>query len=276
MIILSFVKKIRNFMERLRDDNVAAFSAQAAFFIILSSFPFLMFLLTLIQYLPIRESELMSVAVSVIPPAFNSYMLSIINEIYQKASGTIISITVITALWSASRGFLAIIRGLNSVYQIDETRNYIKLRITSTFYTLMFAIILIISLGFLVFGNSLYIWIQRKFPLLRDLALILISIRTTVSLCILVLFFILLYIFVPDRKSKLLDELPGAVLTSVGWMVFSYLYSYYIEHMGSYSYMYGSLTAIVLLMLWLYACMYMMFLGAEINVYLQSRRTARK
>lgn len=264
--IITYYKR---FLNKMQNDYVGAFSAQAAFFIILCFFPFLMFLLTLLQYLPITESATLSAAVDIIPPALSSYMESIITEIYDKSSGTIISITVITTLWSASRGFLAIIHGLNSVYEIKESRNYIKLRITSTFYTLIFAIILIITLGFLVFGTSLYVWIENKIPILRDLALVIISVRTIVGLCILITFFMILFLFVPDRKSHFFSELPGAVLTAAGWMTFSYLYSFYIEHMGSYSYMYGSLTAIVLLMLWLYACMYMMFIGAEINVLLQ-------
>lgn len=127
-----------------------------------------------------------------------------------------------------------------------------------------------------MFGNSLYVWIQHRVPALGEVALLIISIRTIVGLCILILFFLLLYIVIPDRKSSLMEELPGAVLTSLGWMVFSYLYSFYIENMGNYSKMYGSLTAIVLLMLWLYACMYMMFIGGEINVYLQSKRGRTK
>ncbi|WP_242940429.1 YihY/virulence factor BrkB family protein [Anaeromicropila populeti] len=256
-------------MHKLRDDYVSSFSAQAAFFIIISAFPFAMFLLTLIQYLPFTESTLLSLVAEYIPPAINATVISIITEIYDKASGTIISITAITALWSASRGFLAVIRGLNSVYGIHETRNYFKLRLVSTFYTLNFAIMLILSMCFLVFGNSLFLWIQHRLPKLEELALVIISLRTIVIMLVLVTFFLALYLFVPDRKSKLLNELPGAILSAAGWLIFSYLYSYYIEHLSNFSYTYGSLTAIVLLMLWLYACMYILFIGGAVNVWLK-------
>ncbi|SFR57059.1 membrane protein [Anaeromicropila populeti] len=269
MKILSLYRKLLAFMHKLRDDYVSSFSAQAAFFIIISAFPFAMFLLTLIQYLPFTESTLLSLVAEYIPPAINATVISIITEIYDKASGTIISITAITALWSASRGFLAVIRGLNSVYGIHETRNYFKLRLVSTFYTLNFAIMLILSMCFLVFGNSLFLWIQHRLPKLEELALVIISLRTIVIMLVLVTFFLALYLFVPDRKSKLLNELPGAILSAAGWLIFSYLYSYYIEHLSNFSYTYGSLTAIVLLMLWLYACMYILFIGGAVNVWLK-------
>lgn len=260
---------IRLFANKIKNDYISAFSAQAAFFIIISFFPFLMFLLTLLQYLPIRESVLLETITSIMPISFKGYVIPIIQELKRNASGTIISITAISTLWSASRGFLAIIRGLNSIYDIEETRNYVRLRISSTLYTFVFALLLIATLGFLVFGNRLFVWIVQRFPLLNNLALLIISIRSIVGLLLLFLFFLTLYLAIPNRKSTLLAETPGAAVASIGWVGFSYLYSYYIDTISnSPQNMYGSLTAIVLLMLWLYFCMYIMFLGAEVNVLL--------
>lgn len=269
MIENSIIQYIRSFIKKINQDNVNAFSAQAAFFIIISFFPFIMFLLTLLQYLPFSEEDLLIFFEPAIPDTFYPFVLSIIREIYLKASGTLISATAITALWSASKGFLAIVRGLNAVYDIKETRNYVKLRFVSTLYTLVFAIMIIITLALLVFGNKIYTLFLSKFPMLSEFALFLISIRTTVTLSILVLFFLAIYVVIPNRHSTILEELPGALLCSVGWMGFSYLFSFYIDNMGNYSYMYGSLTTIVLLMLWLYACMYILFFGAEFNLLIQ-------
>ena len=97
------------------------------------------------------------------------------------------------------------------------------------------------------------------------MALLIISIRTLVGLGLMVLFFTLMYLLIPERKSSFFAELPGAILTSAGWLGFSYLYSYYIDHIANYNATYGSLTAIVLCMIWVYACMYIMFIGAEVN-----------
>lgn len=269
MKLTNIYTNIRNILHKFRDDYVAIFSAQAAFFIILSFFPFIMFLLTLLQYVPLRESELMRTLTDILPKALNSFVIVIINEVYERGSGAIISVTAITALWSASKAFLGIVRGLNSVYGIPETRGYIRLRIISAFYTLVFTILLIITLIFLVFGNSLYLWIQAKFPALQELALLLISVRTLISLTILATFFLIMFVFIPNRKTRAIYELPGALLAAAGWLSFSFLYSFYIDHMKDFSSTYGSLTAIILLMLWVYFCMYILFIGAECNVIIQ-------
>lgn len=265
MIIISIIKLIQSFCRKLRDDFISAFSAQAAFFTFLSFFPFAMFLLTLLQYLPFSEETVLEACSEIFPTTINSLIVTIVGELYDKASGTILSVTVIVTLWSASKGFLAIVRGMNSVYNNKETRNYIILRLWSTLYTLLFAILIIILLVIFVFGNQLTLYIAERFPFLTEYALIIISVRTIVGLCIMVLFFALIFVVIPNRRSNLFAELPGAIVTSAGWMGFSYLFSFYIDNMSNHSYTYGSLTAIVICMIWLYACMYMMFIGAEIN-----------
>lgn len=269
-IIVSFYKIIRAFNRKIRDDFVSAFSAQAAFFVIISLFPFLMLLLTLVQYLPITKYNLLLILTQVFPTNVKSLVIGIVSEVYEKTSSTIISAAAISALWSSSKGILSIVKGLNSVYGIKETRSYIKLRILSTIYTLAFAVMIVITLGILVFGNRLYVWIESKASFLTDLALIIISIRTIVGLLLLTVFFLIIYIFIPNRKTNIFKELPGALITATGWMGFSYLYSFYIDNMGNYSNTYGSLTAIVLFMLWFYFCMYIMFIGGEINIVLSS------
>lgn len=258
-------------LHKLRDDYVSVFSAQAAFFIILSFFPFTMFLLTLIQYLPIRETVLIQTFTNILPKAFHTNILLIITEVYDRANGTLISITAITALWSASKAFLGLVRGLNSVYGIDETRNYFRLRFISSLYTLVFTILLVVTLIFLVFGNRLYSWIETQIPSLQGVALLVISLRAIVALTLLTIFFLLMFVVIPNRKTKILAELPGALLASAGWLGFSYLYSYYIDNMSNFSSTYGSLTAVIFLMLWVYFCMYILFIGAEVNVFLQEK-----
>lgn len=258
------------FSRKMRDDFISSFAAQGAFFIIISAFPFAMFLLTLIQYLPITEANLLNIVNTYIPDTFTPYIITIITEIFDQASGTIISVTAITALWSASKGLIAIMKGLNKVYGIEETRNYFKIRFLSLFYTFIFALMLIGSLLVLVFGNSLLIWVESRMPSLVDVALVIISVRTIVVLLVLFLLFTTMYMFIPNRKSRLIEELPGAFIAAVGWMLFSYVFSYYIDHMKNLTNTYGSLTAAVFLMLWLYFCMYILFFGGEVNHYLSS------
>lgn len=269
-MILSLVRLIQSFSRKLRDDFIGAFSAQAAFFLIMSFFPFAMFLLTLLNYLPLSKEDILSTIEAVLPQALSGYFSGLMSELLEKSSGTVLSVTAIAALWSSSKGFYAVVRGLNSVYKSAGKRNYFITRFLSALYTLLFALLLIVVLIIFVFGNQFYLWSANHFPLLSEMALLIISVRTIVGFGLMILFFTFMYKSVPDRKSTLWAELPGAILTSSGWLGFSYLYSFYIDNISNYSATYGSLTAIVLCMLWVYACMYMMFIGAEINQILSN------
>ncbi len=275
-MIKRFFHILSNFTRKLNEDHVGAYSGQATLFILISTFPFLMFLFSLIQYLPITESNIMIIVNEILPKNISPTFIRIIAEVFDKGSTTVISISAITALWSASRGFIALAKGLNQVYDIKETRGYLKTRLYSSLYTLVFAFILIITLLLLVFGNHLYLFIQSTFPVLKNAALIIMSLRTVIGFAILIIFFLILFLAIPNRKSSILDELPGAIIAAAGWMIFSYLYSFYIDNIGSFSNMYGSLTTIVFLMLWLYFCMYILFFGAEINNILASKDLQEK
>lgn len=274
-MILSTIRLIRAFTTKLQEDFISAFAAQTAFFIILSVFPFLMFLLTMLNYLPISAEELLSLAENVFPGEIYKIVHNIVIELVTKASGTLVSITVIAAIWSASKGTLTLSRGLNAVYQQKETRNGILLRMISALYTLAFAVLLIVTLVLLVFGNQIYQIVIVKLPILGDLVGLILSFRSLVTMAILTLFFLLLYIALPNRKSNILRELPGAIITAGGWLGFSFLFSFYIDHMGNFSYTYGSVAALAICMLWLYFCMYILFIGAEVNMVLSHPEVIR-
>lgn len=267
------LREARRFIRKMGQDAVGAFAAQSAFFIILSFFPFIMLLLTLLQYLPFSQEQLSHFTIGFLPDDVDRLVQSVINELYEKASGTVVSITAVVALWSAAKGVMALTKGFNAVYGIDETRGYLRLRLRAMLYTLAFVIILLVTLGVLVFGSSIYHWLIARMPSRLDMALRIISMRSLAGFVLLSVFFLLMYLFLPNRRTRIRDELPGAVVSACGWLAFSYIYSYYIEHLGNFSYLYGSLTAVVLLILWLYFCMYILFFGAELNVFLKAWRS---
>ena len=259
------------FSKKITRDALTAYSGEAALYVIISLFPFLMFLLTLLKYLPFSQAELLKVLSGFFPNNIYSYIVTIVEELYS-TSGTVLSVTIILALWSASRGILSIYRGLNTIYGIDETRNYFFLRMKSMLYTFVFSIILIMILGLYVFGNQIIIKLTEFFPLFMQnrYTILVVSFRTLIGAAILTILFIAMYNYMPNRRSKIHTQLPGAVVASLGWVGFSYLYSFYIDNMNSIAATYGSLTAAVLCILWLYCCMTIFFFGAEVNSVLGS------
>lgn len=231
----------------------------------LSFFPFTMFLLSLLRFTPITESNLANIIQMIFPLSFGETISSLIGQIYNPNTNTLLPLSAITAVWLGSKSFLVLIRGINDVYEIKESRPFLLVRLLAFFYTFLFAILFVAVLTILVFGNTLYYHLCHIFPLLRSKFLTIISIRPIVGFVVVFLFFVILYYFVPNHKTSLLKQIPGALFTTAGWIIFSYIYSYYVDHFSNYSYFYGTMTTIALLMVWLYACMYLLFLGGILN-----------
>ncbi len=256
---------------------IAAYSGQTAYMLILSFFPFFLFLLCLLQLTPVSKSYLLTAMQLFLPPSLSTFVLSLIENLYQNQFYSLLPITVLVALWLGSKAFLCLIRGLNSIYEINETRNWFVLRFWSVLYTVLFAILLLSTLTVLVFGNALFLHLKNYFPFLEENLLPFISLRSLIAFLIMLLFFTLLYKSIPnfpkDQKVKYISQIPGALLATGGWLGFSFLYSYYIDHFSNYTIIYGSMAAIAFLMIWLYACMYMLFLGGLLNYFIQNKET---
>lgn len=269
--MVKFIKKvykvIYDFTDKLNEDHVYAYATQSAFFIVISAFPLLLLVFSLIRYTPVTEEFLLSAASNVMPETLKPLAESLIREIYEKTSGTVISFTAVFTVWSAAKGVLAIIRGMNNVFNIKENRNYFVLRLIASLYTVLFVVGIVLSLVMVVFGNTLLAAFRNHMPILYDLVDWIIGMRILYIPVILTLLFIGLYKLIDDKKYTFMNHLPGALFSAVGWLGFSYFYSLYVDNFAGKSYAYGSLTTIVLMMLWIYMCMYILFIGAEINVY---------
>lgn len=254
--------------DKFAEDEMTVYAAQVSFFIILSVVPFIMLLITAVQMIPsISNARFTELVVGLVPVDYKSLAFRLVNDLSLKSPATMVSVTAVTALWSAGRGMFSVARGLNRVNGHGEKRWYVINRLICSGYTIVFIIVCILSLGLLVFGTMIQNLMLKRFPLVAQVTTHVISFRILWFLMILLIFFLGIYTFVPDKKLKLREQFPGAVFSTLGWMGFSFVFSLYFNHIGgkNYSYMYGSLTAIVLLLLWLYVCICILFLGAEIN-----------
>ncbi|MBE5926663.1 MAG: YihY/virulence factor BrkB family protein [Lachnospiraceae bacterium] len=265
-MLSKIISTVRLFLNRLKDDDISAYSAQAAFFIILSSVPFILLLLTILKYTPLTEDMFTEFLLNILPDSLDSFVASLIRQLYSSASGTVISITAIATLWSAGKGILSIIRGMNSIHHTTETRNYFVLRAVSTIYTVLFLIAIILMLAILVFGNYLYEFLGTHAPLIHEFLGVFINDKDIISILFLILFFICVYKIAPDKNYTVFNHLPGSIFSALSWYGFSYIFSIYVDNYSKITFMYGSLSTVAILMLWLYFCMYLMFIGGEINV----------
>ena len=259
--------RIMRILDRAAQSHVGAYAAQSAFFFVLSLIPIILLLMTMVQYTPLTKGDVMKAVTEVFPKTVTPFLISIINEVYSQ-SKAIIPVTILVALWSAGRGVLAITSGLNCIYQSKETRNFVYLRLRSSVYTLLFLLVIISCLLLAVFGNRISIFVEMNVPVLQKAVEFLIRIRTFLTVGVMMLFCMLLYRFLPDVKikTKWKHQIPGSVFSAIGWQIISLIFSVYLDIFEGFSTMYGSLTTIVLVMLWLYFCMYMILFGGVINI----------
>ena len=260
--------KVMEITGQVGKDHVGAYAAQAAYLFMLSLIPIILLLITLVQYTPVTKADVMTAVLQVFPKSVDSLITSIVNQVYNQ-SGGIISLTIIVALWSAGKGVLALTTGLNCVYDCKETRNYIILRIRATFYTVAFIIVIIFLLVLSVFGNTLNLFVTEHYPLMERFVDQIMQIRGIITPVLLFVFTMMIYKFLPNHIVQLKVQLMGAAFSAVGWMIVSWIFSVYLDIFKGFSSMYGSLTTIVLIMLWLYFCMYILLLGGEVNVILR-------
>ena len=262
----SVIQLLVGFMDRISSDHVSAYAAQAAYFLILSFIPFVLFLTTFIRYTPLTYNLVRDAIIGFVPNNLQSFLLGILGDVYMRSSA-IAPITAVIALWSAGKGMQSITNGLNTIYHVKETRNWLITRIYSVVYTMLFVISLIVSLTLLVLGTRIQAAIAKHFPFIGDILGRIIGARTLLVFAVLFFVFLFLYKVLPNRKATFKSQIPGAFITAVAWSVFSYGFSIYFELVPNFSNMYGNLAAIIMVMLWLYGCMNLVLYGAETVSY---------
>lgn len=259
---------LRDFGRRNQQNAVESYAAQASLFVVISFFPAAILLLALVPQLPFSEAQISGTFSEIVPNAISAFLDSILQELYATSSVPLLSVTALMALWSASKGSVALMRGLDRIYGIHRTRGYFVLRALASVYLLVFFVVLMLLLAFLGFGRVAFEWLSQWLPMLESNVFVKGSLRFLVSFAVLFILFLLLYIIIPQRRTNPLREAPGALVAAGGWVGFSALYSFYLDNIGGVSFYYGSLSLVMFSLLWLYFCMYIFFVGAEVNVWL--------
>ena len=243
--------------------NVPVYASYAGYFLILSSFPSLILLLSLLRYAGLEVEVLTGTLRGVVPEALFPAAKRLIVLAYQGTTGGILSFSAVTALWSASRGIYGLLTGLNAIYGVREDRKYICTRTISIIYTFLFLLVLLATMALHVFGTEILLLL----PVL-DLLNGFFDLRFLVLLILQTAVFTGVFMVLPNRRNRFMDSLPGALLASIGWLVFSHIYSVYVNYFSVYSSIYGSVYGVALSMLWLYCCISIVFYGGALNAYL--------
>lgn len=269
------VYRVRSMLKVNRENQVSAFAAQAAFFLLLSFFPLIMVILYGVRFFFDTEEQLVGVAEEFVPQTMVEYLDYMIGEAYQIPLGITMIFSIIVAVWSAARGTMAIERGLNFMDRTEDTKNYIVRRLINACYTLIFCVMLIALIGVYVFGNTIMnIALSNVAAGLTDvIEKIYIFLRLLTGPVLIFSMILLIYCRLPDNHLKLKTVIPGAIFTTVCFVLLSVAFSTYFEYFGFNTYMYGNLGGMIIAMIWIYACMYVFMVGAEINLFFRDEVT---
>jgi len=274
------MKEIINKIKLLRDyidiSHIDEHAAGCAYYTILAFIPLILLILTLTKYFGIDENFFISFLEGMIPTnILNDAVISIVKEVHSKSVGTI-TISAVVTLWSAGKGFLALCKGLNTVYQVETENKYIRFRLRAIISTIIFIVAVVLTLLLLVFGNTINMFLQEKFNIFSKVVNVLLKSKIIVSIISLSIILSIMYKFIPKHKYKFKYQIFGALFAAIACNVISIFFSIYVDVFNGFSLMYGSLTTIVLAMMWVYWCMYSILVGGALNKiiaeYVEKRR----
>ncbi|MFE5320494.1 YihY/virulence factor BrkB family protein [Paenibacillus sp. NPDC056579] len=266
---------IHNLACRFQDDDVPALAAQLTYYLVLSFFPFLIFLVALLSFTDFSADEALERLSLILPDMSNKTLSDVFHEIEETRSSSLVSIGLIATLWSASNGINAVIKGINKAYDQEEDRPFWKVRLFSLGTTIVLAAAILLSFVMLVFGRKIGEWLYHTARLPGDFSNIWAWAQYTVPLAVIWTMFCLIYSFLPNVRLRFREVIPGAVFATVGWIAASLLFSFYVNHFDSYTKTYGSIGGIIVLLIWLYLSSMIILLGGELNAALHFIRSGK-
>ena len=262
---LHFFKRLYT---RIRDDDVPALGAEFAYHLLLSLFPFLLFVAVIASYTPLSHGDAFGGLTAIVPTDALQVVQKTLSEIADGNRTNVLSLSMLVTIWLASNGFAAVARGLNKALDIEETRGFIRVRALSLLFVPLIALGILLETVAVVFGNVLICKISTALCWSSAGVTLVHALRFLLPLILLILIFSLLYAIIPNRRLRFKQVLPGAVFASAVWALSSFAFSFYVDRFANYARLYGSLGGVVILLIWLYLTSVVLLIGSELNAVL--------
>ncbi|PWI22470.1 ribonuclease [Kurthia zopfii] len=263
---------LKGLINGVKEADVSSAGAQLAYFFLLSLFPLLIFLLTLLPFLNLPQEQVFTMLENILPEQVFSLIESTIKDVLSNRNGGLLSVGIIATLWSASNGVNALIKNLNKSYDITETRPFIVARAVSIFFTVLLIGLIIVALVLPVFGKTIGQFMFEVIGLKEGFLIVWNYVRIIIPPFLIVTVLVLLYWIAPNVKIYFRHAIPGALFATIAWVLISFGFSFYISNFANYSKTYGSIGGIIILMLWLYITGIVLVVGGQVNVAFQKRK----
>lgn len=279
-IIRNIIKKIStikiNFEKKYGKvdlSNITSRAAEVAFFMLLSLFPFLLFTISAIVFIPdIYLNKYINILSIVIPSSAFVVFEGLIRSIIGNRSIKLVITSFFLAIWSMSKAVKSLIRGVNRSYGVNETRSFFRVLFMSIIFIIMLLFMIIVSIFLLICGESIgrfvfdFIKLDKYFIYIWNIC------RYIVGICVIVIILVTLYTVMPNTNMKAKDSIYGAVVSTLLWILVSYVYSFYVNNFATYDVIYGSLGGVIVLMTWIYLSSWTILIGSEVNARLMYKK----
>ncbi|MCD8076817.1 MAG: YihY/virulence factor BrkB family protein, partial [Lachnospiraceae bacterium] len=230
-------------------------------------------LVSLIQFfIPDEQLDVMNTIIALMPGTLGDMLGQLAGELFNSPAVSMISLAALISLWAASRGIMGLENGFHVVYHVTERENYLVRRLRCLLYTFIFLLAIILALGLLVLRRTISSLLSENHTILYRVFRFLFAFRFLLAVVVFVVAFSLAYRYLSGVRCTFLEALPGVLVSTIGWIVFSFFFSIYVTFFSRYTSLYGTMGALLLLFLWLYACVLILLVGAEVNVYLREYR----
>ena len=264
------LRRAAGLMRELSGAELGLYAASGAYFLFLSLIPLAALACSLLPITPLTRETVLEYLGTILPDVMEQLLQEVVEQVYMSGAAAI-SLSALLTLWSAGRALTGLIRGLDRICGAPESRSALGLRLRSCVYTLGLVTLMILSLSLVLFQRRLIRLLAAAWPEGGAFLAFLLQLRYLLAMLLLALCFALLYTFLPAGRRRLGRQFPGAMLTSLLWMLLTWLFTDYVQRAGGTS-VYGSLATAVFGLLWIYLCMYILLLGAWVNVRLEAGR----
>lgn len=266
---------LQDMIQRIKNVEISALGAQLAYFFLLSFFPLLIFMVSLLPYLKLEQGAVFTFMEDVMPEQVYLLIEGTLSEVLTNQNGGLLSIGILGTVWSASKGIDALMRALNKAYDTEAKPGW-KNKLWSILFTISFVVIILLALVLPVFGQQIaeillgYLNIGFRLEGVWNL------IRFATPPLLIFLLLCVMYWIVPNTnpRIKLISVLPGALIAAAGFFTLTFGFSFYINNFGNYSATYGSIGGVIVLMLWLYFIGMILIFGGLINAVFAQRKLA--
>ena len=268
-----YSNKIRFFLEYSNYKEINSKAAEISFYLLLSIFPFLIFTISLVVYAPIiKLSKYILLLKKIIPDSVFNIITSLVSSAIENRSFSFLILSFILAMYTMSRAVQSLIRGMNKSYNIRETRPYFEVLFISLVFVVMLIVLIFTSMIFLIFGESLGAFLFKLIGLDQYFMYIWNLCRYIIGIITVIIILMNLYRFTPNKKLTFKQVVPGAIVSTLCWLLATFFYSYYANNFAKYDIIYGSLGGIIVLMTWVYISSWTILIGCEINARLYKRK----